>query len=646
MTDPTCIGIDLGTTHTAMATARTDERDVITTEVVSVAQLVTGSTAASRPLLPSFIYFAHEAEGALPLPWDASRRHTVGELARARAAEAPGRVVSSAKSWLSHSGVDRRKDLLPVAAAEDVERISPVEAAFRILDHLAEAWNHAPQEGTRAPLSELEVVLTVPASFDAAARDLTVEAALAAGIEQVTLLEEPQAALYAWIERQGNGFRKHLVPGDVVLVIDVGGGTSDFSAISVLEQDGALELRRIAVGDHILLGGDNMDLALAYHLKQKLEADGTTLDRWQLQSLTHSARQAKETLLSDSALTQVPVVVASRGSQLLGSTKRTELLRVDVEQLLVEGYFPVVAATSKPTARARTALQQMGLPYASDPAVTRHLAAFLTKQAQARGRGSLSQPPGAPLSEDLAGTRTTLLTGDDPAWARARSGGDPEMNRPLLCPTKILFNGGVFKSDLFRNRVLLTLNGWLRELGAPEATVLPGYDLDLAVARGAAYYGKVRHGKGLRIRGGTARGYYIGVESPMPAVPGMEPPTLPLCVAPLGLEEGTELPPIEQELLAVVGEPVRFRFFSSTVRRGDPAGHLLESYADGELEELSPIEVVLPATHRQAGDVVPVRLKASVTAIGTLLVQALPLEPVVTDECWKVELSVREPEEG
>ena len=601
MSERLSVGIDLGTTHTALAVARTDVAGRISSAVVALPQLVSAMTAQSRPLLPSFVYFANAAEGTLGLPWDPERRHAVGELARTRAAEAPGRVVSSAKSWLSHQGIDRRRDLLPIAAAEDIERISPVEATFRILDHVAESFAHNETGGSQT-LADLDVVLTVPASFDAAARDLTVEAALAAGIEQITLLEEPQAALYAWIERLGHDFRKHLTPGDVVLVVDVGGGTTDFSAIEVTEQAGTFGLKRIAVGDHILLGGDNMDLALAHHLKLQLEANGAPLDRWQLQSLVHAARHAKESLLSSNAFSSIPVAVASRGSQLLGSTRRAELLRSDVEQLLVDGYFPIVPASVRPALRPRVALQQLGLPYASDPAVTKHLAAFLAKQVQA-------------------------VKGE---------------SRSLLCPTKILFNGGVLKSEVFRDRILGTLNGWLREVGAPEARVLPGEDLDLAVARGAAYFGEVRHGDGLRIRGGTARSYYIGVESPMPAVPGVEPPIYALCVAPFGLDEGSQATPIEQELLAVVGEPVRFRFFGSTVRRDDSTGHLLEQFSSNELEELAPIEVVLPAEGRTAGDTVPVAISASVTAVGTLLIEAIPHEPQKPNERWKVELSVRE----
>lgn len=602
MTHPLSIGIDLGTTHTALAVARTDEKKQIASEVVGLPQLVSSMTTQNRVLLPSFLYFAHESDGTLGLPWDENRRHAVGELARARSVEAPGRVVSSAKSWLSHAGIDRRRELLPVAAAEDVEKISPVEATFRILDHIAEAWTHSQVQGSATPLSELDVVLTVPASFDAAARDLTVEAALAAGIDQVTLLEEPQAALYAWIERMGSEFRKHLAPGDIVLVVDVGGGTTDFSAIEALEQDGVLELRRIAVGDHILLGGDNMDLALAHHLKGKLEAGGAALDRWQMQALTHAARQAKENLLSSNAFSSIPVAIASRSADLLAATRRTDLLHDEVQQLLVEGYFPIVAASARPAVRARSALSALGLPYAADPAITKHLAAFLSKQA----------------------------------------GAVKGANQPILCPTRILFNGGVLKSQVFRDRILGTLNSWLREIGADEARVLPGEDLDLAVARGAAYYGEVRRGSGLRIRGGTARAYYVGIESPMPAVPGLEPPVHALCVAPFGLEEGSAAVPIEQELLAVVGEKVRFRFFGSTVRREDTTGQLLETYSPSELEELAPIEMILPTEGRSEGDAVPVRVRASVTAIGTLLLEAIPLEPQKPDERWKVELSVRE----
>jgi hypothetical protein len=596
------VGVDLGTTHSALAFAEA-ETDGAHSQVLPVPQLIARGSVEARELLPSFLYFALESEGPLALPWDAARTFAVGDFARTRASEVPARVVSSAKSWLSHAGVDRRSPLLPQGAPEDVEKISPVEASFRILDHLAEAWAAA-RGPDDAPLSEQSIVLAVPASFDAAARDLTVEAAYAAGMEDVTLLEEPQAALYAWIESFGDQWRKLLHVGDVVLIVDVGGGTTDFSAVLAVENDGALELRRIAVGDHILLGGDNMDLALAHVALGRLEADGKTLDRFQFQALTHACRAAKERLLGTNE-SSVPVVVPSRSSSLLGGSLRTEIHRDDVLATVVDGFFPDVSVTDEPARRTRGALTQVGLPYAAEPAVTKHLAAFLRRQAAA-----------------LAG-ESDQITGQ------------------ILRPTAVLFNGGVLKAAPIRDRILGALARWLETDGAPPARVLPAGDLDLAVARGACYYGLARGGRGLRIRGGTARAYYVGIESPAPAVPGVAPPVTALCVAPFGMEEGTRanLPP--HELGLVVGEPVRFRFFGSSVRRDDLAGTEIDRPRPGELDELSPIEVTLEAEGRTDGDVVAVRLESQVTAIGTLLLEAVPLNPRTPDERWKIELGVR-----
>ena len=601
------VGIDLGTTHSALAYAEIGQEKP-NLQILPVTQLVSRGALEDRELLPSFYYAAHESEGAQSLPWDKDRVFVVGEYARTRGIDAPNRLVSSAKSWLSHAGVDRRSSLLPLGAPEDVEKISPVEASWRYLEHLAEAWAH--KYGTENGLGAQEIVLTVPASFDAAARDLTVEAAGLAGFEDLTLLEEPQAALYAWIAAAGDDWRKYIRPGDIILVVDVGGGTTDFSAIAATEENGTLSLQRIAVGDHILLGGDNMDLALAYLARKKLLDEGKELDRWQMIALTHAARGAKERLLSDSSVDKLPVVVPSRGAKLLGASLRTEISRDDIQKILVDGFFPNVPANARPQARPRAALTQIGLPYAHDPAVTRHLAAFLGRHAKA--------------TEKIVGFS-----------------GKANSSASLLHPTVLLFNGGVMKGNVLIDRVVSTLNAWLESEGAPPVRVLPAADLDLAVARGAATYGLVRKGQGLRIRGGTARAYYVGIESVMPAVPGLEPPITALCVAPFGMEEGSkaDLPP--HELGVVVGEPVRFRFFGSSVRRDDRAGTELESWKDGEIDELSPIEVTLPAEGRLEGDVVPVRIEASVTEVGTLLVEAVPLEPQKPGERWKVELGVR-----
>jgi len=303
----------------------------------------------------------------------------------------------------------------------------------------------------------------------------------------------------------------------------------------------------------------------------------------------------------------VPLVVPSRGSKLIGGSLRTELTRAELTQTILEGFFPQVEGSARPVSRARAGLTQLGLPYAQDPAVTRHLAAFLGRQVAA-------------LAE-LEGVRATMPEGAS-----------------FLHPTAVLFNGGVFKSPLLVERILQTLNGWLAADGAAPARLLEGADLDLAVARGAAYYGYVRRGKGVRIRGGTARAYYVAIESAMPAVPGLEPPVQALCVAPFGMEEGTEAELPAQEFGLVVGEPVHFRFFGSSVRRQDQVGTLLDYWQPEELQELDEIQASLPSEGRTPGEVVPVKLHARVTEAGTLELEAVPR---ATGERWKVEFDVR-----
>ncbi len=596
------LGIDLGTTHTALCTA-----DENSTTTVGIPQLTGRGTVEEPPLLPSFLYFAHESEGTLALPWDETRTFAVGHHARARATEAPGRVISSAKSWLSQANVDRRSAVLPLNAVDDVVKLSPVEVSQRYLEHLVQAWAHTPHAKTYGALTDLDVVLTVPASFDAVARELTSEAAQQAGLRHLTLLEEPQAALYAWIAQAGDTWRKQLVAGDVILVVDIGGGTTDFSAIEVTEKDGNLELVRIAVGDHILLGGDNMDLALAYTVRTKLGDAGKKLDAYQMASLTYACRSAKEKLLGPDAPESVPVTIASKSANLFAKAVRADLTASEVHEVLLNGFFPEGAATDHPTTRARAGLSKVGLDYASDAGITKHLAAFLTRQASATQAGQ---------------------------------------GKSLLPVNKVLFNGGVLKAPAIRDRIVETLNRWLAQDGSPSAAILPGDDPDLAVARGAAYYGQVRRGKGLRIRGGTARAYYVGVESPMPAVPGFEPPLEALCVAPFGMEEGHHSQLDREELLVRVGEPVKFRFFGSSTRREDGAGTRVENADDGvvegELAELPPIELTLHAQQRKPGDVVPVFLRSSITEVGTLLLEAIPFTPIQPNERWKVEFGVRE----
>ena len=605
------IGIDLGTTNSALAYCEAGLDDEAgPTEIAKIPQLVNPNELAELTLLPSFLYIPSAVDfpkGSLRLPWDKDPSFVVGELARKRGAESPSRLVSSAKSWLSYAAVNRTGPILPWQAPEDVPKLSPVNASSQYLQHLRALWDSArANENPELALSKLDVLVTVPASFDEEARELTVQAAAEAGLEHVTLLEEPQAAFYAWLESQGDSWRQRIRVGDLVLVCDIGGGTTDFSLIAVSEENGELALKRVAVGDHILLGGDNMDLALARLLQQRLEADGHKIDMWQLHGLWHQARMAKEKLFDDPASRHEDVTLLGKGRKVVGGTIKTQLTRADVEQAILEGFFPKVTSDQMPARQRRIGFQELGLPYAADAAITKHLACFLTEQVQQ-----------SPEADKIR---------------RGRNG--------LACPTHVLFNGGVMKAAVLRERLVGVLNDWVREegfepLGRNE--VLDAPDLEHAVARGAAYYGRARRGRGVRIRSGVARTYYIGIESAMPAVPGMEAPLKALCVVPFGMEEGTEAKVPDREFGLLVGEPAEFRFLTSTIRKQDAVGALLEDWGD-ELQELSPLEVTL-RMDGQHGAVVPVRLETRVTEVGTLEVWCVTRDGT---NRWKLQLNIRE----
>ena len=601
------VGIDLGTTHCVVSYVELAESGDVEfpQQVMAIPQLTLPGVVEDSFQLPSFLYQAHEAElaaGSTSLPWTIKPDYLVGEIARNLGSKTPIRLVSSAKSWLCHAGVDCKAPILPVNAPEEVERISPFQATTAYLQHIRDAWQNL---HPASPLNKQDLVITVPASFDPAARELTIEAARLVGLEQAILLEEPQAALYSWIEKHQSNWRTEVTCGDIILVIDVGGGTTDLSLIAVTEKGGNLELTRVAVGDHILLGGDNMDLALAYTVKAKLEKEGKRIEPWQLQALTHSCRDAKEKIFNNFTIDGIPIVVASRGSSLMSGNLRTELTREEVINVLVEGFFPKVAITERPVNPTRTGLRASGLPYAQDAAISRHLAAFLAKQQNA--------------TDELKDINL------------------PE-HATFLHPTAVLLNGGVLKANTLADRLMEVLNSWLLAEQAPEARLLADADLDLAVARGAAYYGFVRQGKGVRIKGGTAAAYYVGIESAMPAVPGLSPDIVALCIAPFGMEEGTseELP--NDEFGLVVGEPVRFRFFASTIRREDKVGTRLDYWTNEELAELDELDITLPEEGRRSGEIVPVHLCAAVTEVGTLELQAVSQKD---SSRWKIEFDVR-----
>ena len=620
------VGIDLGTTHCVMSFVDTHDEDA-RVEVMPIPQLTAPGTVETRSQLGSFLYQPHEHEmnpQSRVLPWSSEPKALVGAIARNLGSKTPIRLVASAKSWLCHAGVNRRDAFLPAGSPEEVEKVSPLRATELYLEHLKDAWNHT---NPNHNLADQDVTITVPASFDPAARDLTAEAARNVGFVHLTLLEEPQAALYNWIDNSNDKWRDEVEVGDIVLVVDIGGGTTDLSLVEVTEDNGNLTLNRIAVGEHILLGGDNMDLALAYRLKMKLAQEGKELQPWQVQAMTHACRDAKEALLNDSELQSVPIVVPSRGSKLLGATLKTELTQEEVQQTLVDGFFPQVAITDHPVQRNRGALTQMGLPYAQDAGITRHIAAFLSKQANA-------------LSASGNGAEAAAQDFNPFANMPGMPGADATQSADFIKPTAILFNGGVLKSKLLATRLEDTINEWLIEADAEMAKRLTGVDLDLAVASGAAYYGSVRRGQGVRIRGGIASAYYVGIESAMPAIPGMAPPMEALCVAPFGMEEGSSVDVPSQEFGLIIGQPVNFQFFGSTVRRDDLAGTHLDYWAPEELEQLPEIQVTLPVSEgRREGEVVPVTLASRVTELGTLYLEAIAAD---NGQKWHVEFDVRE----
>lgn len=593
MTSQYAIGIDLGTTNSVVAFTPLDV-DSPEINLLDIKQWVAVGQTEMRTSLPSFLYLPLDNESSALASLDSGGGPgVVGELARQKAADAPGRVVAAAKSWLCHQRVNRQDAILPWQTPDPITKVSPVTASRRYLEHLVAQWNTV---HPHAPFAEQLVVLTVPASFDPAARELTREAALAAGLPiDFVMLEEPQAAVYRYLAARGELWRKDLKRDDRLLVVDVGGGTTDLTLVSVAEINGNLELRRSAVGNHLLVGGDNMDLALAHYVAQKLQQQGHTLDPWQSVSLWHSCRMAKESLLSGLNIERQSISVLGRGSRLIGGSIATELTREEVTRHLIDGFLPIVEAQERPQPQWASGFQDIGLPYESDPAITRHLAAFLISQQDDTG-----------------------------VW-----------------PTHLLLNGGVFRSTSLRERLCEVIRRWS---GDRELKLLSGpADLDHAVAQGAAYYGWSKRRGGVRIRGGTARSYYIGIEVAGLAIPGAARPLRALCVAPRGMEEGSEVNVPSGEVGLVIGQPARFRFFASSTRKDDAAGTLLGHWQPDELVETHPVEVTL-ATHVELKDpFVPVRFHSRVTELGIF---ELWCRSVRDEQQWKLDFNVRDDNGG
>lgn len=595
------IGIDLGTTNCTMAYTLNGDQE---SEIVQFAipQILAPGVQGEQTSLPSFVYLPLKEElqsKAVAIDWDPSREYCVGLFARNRGQEVSDRLVSSAKSWLCHGGIDRRGKILPATAEEDALKMSPLEACAKYVQHLKEAWN---QKHPDEPFCEQQLLITVPASFDPSARQLVQEAAEIAGCQHVILIEEPQAAFYSWLQKQGEGWRKQLKVGDQVLVIDIGGGTTDFSLISVAEEQGNLVLERMAVGNHLLLGGDNIDLFLAYFVKDRLEEKGHEIDEWQLNALQHACRSAKEELLGEKPPESVDVTIMGRGSGLIGGTLTTTLNRTEITQKILNAFFPSIQPTERSSTERRLGMQQIGLPYAQDAHISCQLAKFLS------------------------------MTGEEESSTMDQ----------FVLPSAVLFNGGTMKAAALRQAMIDLLNAWAKQLGVPPVRLLPDHDLDCAVSQGAAFYGLARAGKAIRIKSGTHRSYYIGVEEALPAVPGRENPLKAVCIVPFGMEEGSEARLLGQEFALVLGEPARFRFFSrATPALSDHAipqvGTVVKQWKK-ELLELHPVEMVLDQGEYD-GKTVRVTLKSHVTELGVLELWCEAVDD--PSRSWKLEFDIR-----
>jgi len=589
------IGVDLGTTNCAVSFIDTIEpldRASPRIHDFAVAQLTAPGEVRSAPVLPSFLYFPTEAEvssGLVDLPWEQHPSAIVGIMARDHGALAPGRRVSSAKSWLSQSAVDRTTNVLPREAEPPEPMVSPVEASARYLVHLRNAWNHtmsgANSGDSRQLFEHQEIVLTVPASFDEEARELTVEAARQAGLKKLTLLEEPLAAFYAWVAEHQENLEEDLRDGEVVLICDIGGGTSDFSLIRAHVQNGEVDFERTAIGEHLLLGGENLDLALARRMEENL---GIKLSLRQSCALRVTCSAAKERLLSEKNLDQLPINILGGGRAVVGQMISGELSRDDLSELLINGFLPLIASDEMPARTRASGLREIGLPYVTDPAITKHLAAFLKHAALAAGGGN-----------------------ESPAR-----------------PDAILFNGGFCIPAIVRERITEAIANWFAGRRGWRPKILNHEVLSSTVAIGAAYYGRVRRGAGLRVKAGSARTFYVGMRS--------EQGLKAVCLLPAGTNEGTTLPLPGREFSVLANRPVSFRLYSSTVRR-DAHGAIADLNPE-QVHRHAPLVTLLRYGKKFQQTELAVRLSVSFTEAGTL---ELWCESVNSPHRWRLQFELR-----
>jgi molecular chaperone DnaK (HSP70) len=603
------IGIDLGTTNSAVAyidlREEGDGRRPI--HIVKIPQLVAPGDLKQRHMLPSFLYLPGAYDlppGSTALPWDPDRTYVVGELAREQGARVPGRLVSSAKSWLSHAGVDRTAPILPWGAKAEIPKVSPVEASKRYLQHIREAWDAQIAAGQEESVFNQQlIILTVPASFDEVARELTITAAHQAGIPRAILLEEPLAAFYNWLSENQSNWQAQMADRQLILVCDVGGGTTDFTIVGVREGEAGLRFDRLAVGEHLMLGGDNMDMTLGRHLETKLLSHPGKLDAERWHQLVHQCRKAKETLLDpEESRSDQPaamdITVMGTGGQVIGGTIKGSLTQEEVQQLIIDGFFPKVSLEEIPSERRRAGLTELGLPYVQDPAITRHLAAF---------------------------------------WQRFQTFLQQEMGRDAVYPDFVLFNGGTLIPASIRERLQDVIQAWFQPVAgeAWQPVELCNPRPELAVALGAAYYGLVRLGQGVRVGSGSPRAYYVGVETEDDGA--SEGLYTAVCLVPRGTEEGFETQLDEPAFIALTNQPVAFQLFTSSTRLGDRLGDVVRLSPD-EISALPPIRTVL-RYGKGVVNSIPVQLVVRLTAVGTL---ELWCQSQQTGHRWQLQFDVRQ----
>lgn len=592
------VGIDLGTTNSAVTYVDTQETPW-QIRLLDLPQLTAANQVESRDTLPSFHFQAlpqDVASGGLKLPWHKEDQDwCVGFMARDEGIKLPGRLSASAKSWLCHSGVDREAKLLPWQASEDVDRLSPVDASSRYLAHIRDAWNH---RFKKERLEEQDVVITLPASFDEVARELTVRAAADAGLANVVLIEEPQAAFYAWVYKHDADWFDLVEAGHTILVCDIGGGTSDFTLIKVRKAEGSddsaaqdegqgqrVQFHRVAVGDHLILGGDNLDLTLAHYIENKL-TDGGKLTPKQWDVLVRSCRRVKETLLGENAPEKATVNLPGTGSKLIGGGLQAEVTREEVEKLLIDGFLPKTKVDERPE-RGQSGFREFGLPFASDPAMTRHLAAFLGAHGEAHGKA--------------------------------------------VKPDIVLFNGGFFASPQLQERLLDVVSGWFSaEEPNYRPVVLDNDRLDLAVARGASYYGMVRRGEGVRIAANLARSYYVEVETENSVRQA-------ICLVPGDAEPGQNIELETLKLDLAISQPVEFQLHVSSTRLTDKPGDVVEINEE-QMRALPPIRTVIRTERKNQKGRLPVTLHAHLSEIGTI---ELWCQAVESEHRWRLQFDVR-----